>query len=124
RNSYEFGVGANHPFRAVLKNKTAGRGTLPDEMGFFEISESMVRISTIKKSEKGNDVIVRLVEMDGKDKQTSLKLPFEFKELISTNLIEEEKESLGNPGDSIDIKIGHNSIDTYKLILKNKSLND
>lgn len=124
RNSYEFGVGANHPFRAVLKNKTAGRGTLPDEMGFFEISEPMVRISTIKKSEKGNDVIVRLVEMDGKDKQTSLKLPFEFKELISTNLIEEEKESLGNPGDSIDIKIGHNSIDTYKLILKNKSLDD
>ncbi|RIV71537.1 glycosyl hydrolase-related protein [Flagellimonas aequoris] len=118
RISYEFGVGSNHPFRAVLKKHSDGSGTLPQEMGFFKVSEPMVRISTIKKSESGEDVIVRLVEMEGKDRHATISLPTQFQELIRTNLIEEDKESLGKISKNLNVDIGHNSIDTYKLILK------
>lgn len=72
-------------------------------MSFFDISDPMVRISTIKKSEKSDDIIIRLVEMEGKDKQPSVKLALPFKELIKTNLIEEEESKLKDSGNNFKI---------------------
>ena len=113
--SYQFGTASNHPLQTVLmpiKNET---GELPQAMSFFTVSDPMVRISTIKKSEEDNDVIVRLVEMEGKDKQTSIGLSKPFKALVKTNLIEKEEEKLDASGKDFKVDIGHNAIDTYKL---------
>lgn len=113
---YQFGTSSNHPLRSVFKDHS-GEGKLPESMSFFDISDPMVRISTIKKSEKGDDLIIRLVEMEGKDKQPSVKLALPFKELIKTNLIEEEESKLKDSGNNFKIDIGRNAIDTYKLII-------
>ena len=116
--SYQFGTSSNHPFRAVLKQPANKKGDLPSEMSFFNTSDDMVRISTIKKSEDDDHVIMRLVEMEGINKQTSVNLSKSFSELIKTNLIEEEQENMNQSGENIRVNIGNNAIETYKLTFK------
>ena len=114
--SFQFGTASNHPLRTVLKPNSNTNGDLAQEMSFFNVSDPMVRISTIKKSEKNNDVILRLVEMEGKDKEPTIELAVPFKQLVKTNLIEEEESKLPSTGKEFKVNIGHNAIDTYKLI--------
>lgn len=114
--SFQFGTGSNHPLRTVLKIKTNNQGELPQEMSFFKVSDPMVRISTIKKSENDDNVILRLVEMEGKDKKPNIELSMPFTQLIKTNLIEEEEKKLEASGKDFKVNIGHNAIETYKLI--------
>ena len=113
KTSYQFGTSSNHPFRAVLKQPANKMGSsIRDE--FFNTSDGMVRISTIKKSEDDH-VIMRLVEMEGINKQTSVNLSKSFSELIKTNLIEEEQENMNQSGKNIRVNIGNNTTETYKL---------
>ncbi|MCY4253146.1 MAG: glycosyl hydrolase-related protein [Flavobacteriaceae bacterium] len=116
RTSYQFGVASNHPLRTVLKLEKDPNAKLQGTMSFFETSDPMVRISTIKKSEEGENVILRLVEMEGKDKRATIKLSIPFQQLFKTNLIEKEEGSVIGSGKEFDVDLGHNSIETYKLV--------
>ena len=49
-------------------------------------------------TDDGKGVILRLTEMKGRDTTVDLTFPFEIKEVIRTNLIEEESGSLGISG--------------------------
>ncbi|WP_027066791.1 glycosyl hydrolase-related protein [Maribacter sp. Hel_I_7] len=118
-SSFQFGTGSNHPLRTIYKRNANANGQLSSEMSFFNVSDPMVRISTIKKSEKGNDVILRLVEMEGKDKQPKVELALPIKQLVKTNLIEEEEGKVPASGTDFKLNIGHNAIDTYKLFFSN-----
>ncbi|MGB3152163.1 MAG: glycosyl hydrolase-related protein [Maribacter sp.] len=117
--SFQFGTASNHLLRTVLRPMANANGLLANEMSFFKVSDPMVRISTIKKSEKSTDVILRLVEMEGKDKEPKIELAVPFKQLIKTNLIEEEESELPLSGRDFKVEIGNNAIDTYKLIFSN-----
>ncbi len=86
--------------QAMLKNEKPlcmsffpngeGKKTLP----IVELSDSRVQISAVKKSEKGNNIVVRLYEPIGKPRKTTLKMqaikksfklsftPFEVKTLV------------------------------------------
>ena len=68
KNGYHFGVEGNHPFYSVLKEKSQS-GTLPEELSFISTSSPFVRITALKKSETGNSLILRMVEMEGKDEK-------------------------------------------------------
>ncbi len=116
--SYQFGTSSNHPFRTILKAKTNENAKLPSAMSFFNVSDSMVRISTIKKSENDNNVILRLVEMEGENKKVTVGCSSPFKQLIKTNLIEEEVGNTKQSGKNIEIEIGNNAIETYKLVFE------
>ena len=61
---------------------------------------------------------MRLVEMEGKDKEVEITLPEEVKAVVRTNLIEEEEEKLNVSGKTLRLKMGHHSIETFKLLLK------
>ncbi|MBI6121237.1 glycosyl hydrolase-related protein [Salegentibacter maritimus] len=113
--AYQFGVSSNHSLRTVLKKKKEPNGNLPYKKSFFTVSNPMVRISTIKKAEDDNEVILRLVEMAGVAKNVGIEVSKPVKRLIKTNLIEEEKKNMDQSGNSFNINIGKNSIDTYKL---------
>ena len=56
--------------------------------------------------------------MEGVDKDIKVRFPFKVNTLIRCNLIEEELGSAVNVGsDVLELHLGHNSIETYKLIL-------
>lgn len=75
-------------------------------------------LSLIKKADNDNNLIIRLTEMEGKNKDVMLTLPFSVKKIIRTNPIEEEQETLAVSGSQITLHLGHHAIETYKLILQ------
>ena len=116
KEGYHFGIGANHPLIAI-KKQTKGK-LLDRQKSFFSISDSLVALSLMKKADNDdNGIIIRLTEMEGVDKNISIKLPFTVQKVIRTNLIEDEQEEINISGDIITLKLGHHAIETFKLIL-------
>ena len=114
-NGYQYGVEANHPLLTVMK--VAEGGELPTTNEFITVSDPLVAIATVKKTDSDNSVIIRLTEMEGKDKSVTVTLPFDVKRIVRTNLIEDEQEALKGEGRTITLELGHHAIETYKLYL-------
>ena len=116
KNGYQSGVEGNHPLYPVLMEKSQS-GTLPEELSFISTSSPFVRITALKKSESGNSLALRMVEMEGIDKQVELKFYFPLKSLFKTNMIEEEPKDTGMKGKVVKIDIGKNAIETFRMDL-------
>ncbi len=72
-------------------------------------------LSTIKKAEDSNDVIVRIYETEGKDSKVKMNWFKGIKHLKKTNLIEEENvdTSLLKNG---TVDVGKYSIEAFKIV--------
>lgn len=114
QNGYAYGLESNHKLHTTVKQKSSGKA--PMSKGFVELSDPLVAISTLKKADNDNSIILRLVEMEGVDKQVTITLPFEVRSIIKTNLIEQEESTIEGSGKSITLTLGHHAIETYKLI--------
>ena len=115
-NGYHFGVEENHPLTMILKDQSQ-KGALPEELSFVSVSSPFVRLTTLKKSDNDNSLIMRLVEMQGAEKEINVKMFSPVKSLMKTNLIEEEEQDTGQSGKVFNLKIGKHSIETFKLKL-------
>lgn len=115
QNGYCFGVGANHPLLPVARE---GRGgDLEASCSFIRISDPLVSLTTLKKADGGNALILRLTEMEGVDKMVEVTLPFDVKRVTRTDLIEEGGEPVAGSGRRLTLRLGHHAIETYKLEL-------
>lgn len=110
QNGYGRGVGENHPFHVSIKQD--GKGTRPALQSFLTVSDPLVSISTMKKAAHSDAIILRLVEMEGKDKDFTVQLPFKPKSLSRCNMLEEKQEPLPCTGNTLQLHIGHNAIET------------
>jgi alpha-mannosidase len=117
KNGYHFGVEGNHPFYPVLKEKSQ-RGTLPDELSFISTSSPFIRITALKKSETGRSLILRMVEMEGIDEKIDLNFYYPVNSFLKTNLVEEEETNTGQKGKLLNLSIGKNSIETFRMDLQ------
>ena len=117
KNGYHFGVEGNHPLYPVLMEKSQS-GTLPEELSFISASSPFVRITALKKSGSANALILRMVEMEGTDKKVDLKFYFPVKALYKTNIIEEDAKDTGLKGTVLNVGIGKNSIETFRVDLQ------
>lgn len=114
-NGYAFGIGRNHPLAAVRKTNKGGE--LAASHSFLSISDPLVALSLVKKADRDNHLIIRLTEMEGKDKEVKVTLPVSVKKVIRTNLVEEEGEEWPVGGKVVSFKLGHHAIETFKLVL-------
>ncbi len=116
QNGYQYGVEANHPLRADIKQNKGG--DLPPIHSFVTVSDPLVALTTLKKVDANERaIIIRLTEMEGKDKQVCVTLPFAAKRVIRTNLIEQEEQDLQLEGTRLMLDLGHHAIETFKIIL-------
>ena len=111
-------VSRNTPlFPVIIRSKTGGY--LSDTNSFIRTNAGNVTISTIKKTEDGDDVIVRLFEEYGKAetvKLNFLKNMTNFTRSCITTLIEDETEQeLSCTKDSVTIPVAPHSIETLKI---------
>ena len=115
RNGRRFGVSSNTPLTVVFNPVMSEKPTLPEEKGFFSLSVDNVALSTIKKCDDDDNVIIRLYEDAGKDASARLRFAVPLRGAEITNIIEEE----GKPGqfklDEVTFGLTHNSIQTMKL---------
>lgn len=105
----EFGVSANDPLISVYNPVRYENASLPEEISFISIDNPNVKVTTVKKCEDDNSLIIRMYNCTDNDETVNLRMAVQPKEIIHTNLIEEELESVRH------ISLGKYAIETYKL---------
>jgi len=116
KNGFHFGVENNHPFR-ILSRPAKQAGNLPPAYSFLSTSDPFAIISTMKKAEDDSDVVIRLMEAEGKDKNIQLELSNEVGTISLTNMIEENPEKLDQQGKKLQLPLGKHAVNTYKMKL-------
>jgi alpha-mannosidase len=114
KNGFHFGVESNHPLRPIVRADKQ-KGELPAEKSFVSTSNPFAIITTIKKAEDDNDVVIRLLEAEGSNKNVELKLNQEVENISKTDMIEENPEKLNLKGKALQLQLGKSAVETYKI---------
>lgn len=114
-NGAAFGRQANEELKAVLSDRQFTTASLPESLSFFNVDKENVLVSTVKKAEDSDEIVIRLTDLEGKDKELNVKSFIKPKQAILTNLIEEETCKLKVSDDGAGVKLGHYSIETIKI---------
>lgn len=115
RNGYRAGIAAGSPL-IVVGNPAAGPGAdLPESRGFLPVSAPGIILSTMKKAENDDTVILRVYDIEGKDTDAAVELFAPVKRAERTNLIEEEGVLLKPHKGRLVLPIGHHAVETLKL---------
>lgn len=110
-----FGREANEQLLPVWAERSLATATLPESLSFFSTDQDQVLISTIKKSEDADDAIIRLVDMEGKDKEVTLRCFKKIENAEQTNLIENRGKNKPVSGNDLTIELGHHAIETFRI---------
>jgi alpha-mannosidase len=113
--NFNIPVVANEPpSRALVKN----HATRPEETSFFAVAPTNVSMSGMKQSEDGDELIIRLVEIEGKETTVTVSLPFAPLTARKLNILElplkDERQPVIN-GNTVSIKLKQNEIVTLGI---------
>jgi alpha-mannosidase len=114
RNGYRSGTQSNQPLKAVVTGPVRP-GNMPETMSFVSLANKNLMISTVKKCDDNDDLIIRCYDVEGVDSEAKISLTIPYKQAEKTNMIEEEGKQIPGSGKSLDFKVGHHSIETLKL---------
>lgn len=114
RSGWRDAAGSQLPLMAVLCSPSPS-AYLPDSLSFASVAMPNVRISTIKKAEDDDSVIVRCYEVEGKPSAGQLRLFRPMGSAKGCNLIEDEEGPLPVSLGAASVRLGAFSIETYKL---------
>ncbi len=114
-NSVNFGRQANETLQAVWADHKYATASLPEQMSFFSTGDPNVLISTVKKAEDSDGIILRLVDLEGKNKKVLINSFQKLNEAWLTNLIEEEAKKLNLTNGKLEFELGPHSIETLKF---------
>ena len=115
KNGYRLGTQSNQPLKAVITKPSSVIGDMPETMSFISVENRNLILSTVKKCDDDNSVIVRCYDIEGVDTEANISLFIPFIKAEITNMIEEEGKSIPGSGKGLIFKMGHNSIETIKL---------
>jgi alpha-mannosidase len=115
-NGYHFGRQFNEPLLAVIDRSGNREGRLSPDFSFFATDQDNVIISTIKKAEDSDAVIVRCYEAEGVDSNYLLSSFLPVRAVYSTDIIERRAGALNLSGRQVNLKIGHHAIETMELM--------
>uniref|UniRef100_UPI0032165310 glycoside hydrolase family 38 N-terminal domain-containing protein n=1 Tax=uncultured Draconibacterium sp. TaxID=1573823 RepID=UPI0032165310 len=111
----EFGRAANEKLIAVWADNTYSNASLPETGSFFSVDQKNVLVSTVKKAEDSPEIVVRITDLESKDKTVKFSSFKTFKQARLTNLIEDELAPLKVINGDLQLELGHHSIETIKL---------
>ena len=105
----------NTPLR--LTAMKGGKGKLPSSSSFLSIDVDDVVIDTVKQSEDGNDLIVRLYEAHGRGSIGRLQLGLPVRKAALVDLMEEHPTNLPIREDAVELHFGPYEIHTVRLYI-------
>ena len=114
-NGFRFGKQANEKLFAVVDPEAYISASLPESQSFFGIDSENLVISTVKKAEDDNSVIVRVYDAEGKATNAVLRTSSKFNTAVQTNLIEYPIKPVEINKSGTTLNIGHHGIETVKL---------
>ena len=105
----------NNPMVAQVIARQQTKGKLPELFSFASVDQRNIVISTIKKCDDNNSVILRAFDIEGKDTEVKLDWFKGISTISKTNIIEEDPQKLKTGKDAGNLHIGKFSIETYKV---------
>ena len=105
---------AEPPSLALVK----AHATRPEEASFFSVDAPGVVMTGMKQSEEGNELIIRLNEVFGKETTVNLTLPVSIKAARRLNILELPLPNTDKPvinGNSVRVKVKPHEIVTIGL---------
>jgi alpha-mannosidase len=115
-DDFNIPVYAAEPPSLALVKEHASR---PEEASFISVDSKGVVLSGLKQAEEGKELIVRLVEVEGKETTVNIKLPVSISSARRLNIVELPLETAAPPqinGQSVQVKIRANEIVTLGII--------
>ncbi len=116
RNGYRAGIAANNPLIAVMAVSTPAGIDLPESRSFLPFSAANLVLSTMKKAEADDSVIIRAYDIEGQNAESTLELVVPAKRACRTNIIEEEGAVMAPRQGRLVLPVGHHAVETVKLV--------
>jgi alpha-mannosidase len=116
RNGYRAGIAPNDPLVAVVAPAAAPGADLPESRGFLPYSGANIVLSTMKKAETDDSVILRLYDIEGKDAEAALEPIVPMRSALRTNIIEEDGTVIKPRHGRLVLPVGHHAVETVKLV--------
>ena len=122
RKGWRAGVAANYPFETAVGTTTATGGQMPPSLAFLELSATApnATVCTVKKAEDDDSVVIRLVEMEGRDSRAALDWFRPMRDARSATLIEDVGEPVESRGRTLRVPLGHHAIETVLVRFRPK----
>jgi alpha-mannosidase len=115
RNGWRAGIAPNDPLVAVAPPGRRPEADLPESRSFLPYAAPNLVLSTMKKAENDDTVILRVYDIEGKDTDAAVELFTPAKRAERTNLIEEEGVELKPRKGRLILPVGHHAVETLKL---------
>jgi alpha-mannosidase len=115
KNGFHNGKQGQNKLYTILDPVKGLNSTLPEQKSFITTVGEQIMLTAFKKSEDDGSVTLRMTDMSGSEQNVQLEMFIPFKKLYRTSLIEEDAKDTGINGKLFNLKIGKNSIETYKL---------
>ncbi len=116
QHGFRSGKQGQNQLYSVLDPVKGDNKTISEHNSFITTGEEMILLTAFKKSEDDGSLTFRMTNMSGTQQNVKLEMFMPFKKLYSTSLIEENEKDTGLSGKSFNLKVGKNSIETYKLV--------
>lgn len=111
-------------YKLTAEQLTRHTGMLPAEHSFLQVDPANVILTTVKKAEDSDALILRFCEWAGKDTETTIHLPHGATVAIATNLMEEPQgKPLPIVANTVTIDAKPYSIDTLKVSFSGRGAN-
>jgi alpha-mannosidase len=114
QNGYRMALQANEKLTAVF-NPSSKASILPDKLSFLSVDDPNSIVSTVKKSDDDNGLIIRLYDQEGRDRPVKINLFRNPASVEHTDLIEENGKTVPKDEKGMTIQLGHHAIETYKI---------
>lgn len=111
------GIANNEPILVVTNPEPSIKANLPEELSFMSLTDKNTIISSIKKAENADKVIVRLYNTTNSSLNVNLECFRNINKVQRTNLIEEPIENLSHQKNSVILPLGKYEIETIELEL-------
>ena len=118
KSGYRCGTQSNQPLKVVISKPSDGTGTMPETMSFISVANKNLILSTVKKCDDDDNVIVRCYDIEGINGEAEITLSSPYQKAELTNMIEEEGTPIPGSGKTLGFKVGHNAIETVKIHVK------
>ena len=120
RNGYRAGIAPNDPLIAIVAPTARPEADLPESRSFLPYSAPNLVLSTMKKAETDDAVILRLYDIEGKDTEAAIELFAPVKTALRTNIIEEDGALIKPSRGRFALPVGHHAVETVKLVPNGK----
>jgi alpha-mannosidase len=117
-NGNSQGIEANNDLLTVVDPVKAQNANLKENLSFFDVDTENVIISTIKKNEDDESIVLRYYDVSGKNGQLKMTSFIPCTEIQHTNMLEEinrDTEVKKVHSTVVNLPFSHQSIETYKL---------